>query len=77
MRNILLLFILFLTSNLFSQIRDSIYIKTDIFELVYSEKLQQPKWIKYTVLCPDGSASRKGLDFYTCDSIITSNNLDY
>ncbi len=77
MRNILLLFILFLTSNLFSQIRDSIYIKTDIFELVYSEKLQQPKWVKYTVLCPDGSASRKGLDFYTCDSIITSNNLDY
>lgn len=79
MKNILLLLTLFLSINLFGQktLRDSIYIKTDIFELVYSEKLQQPKWIKYTVQCPDGSASRKGMDFYTCDSIVTSDNLDY
>lgn len=79
MKNILLLLTLFLSINLFGQktLRDSIYIKTDIFELVYSEKLQQPKWIKYTVKCPNGAASRKGMDFYTCDSILTSDNLDY
>lgn len=59
------------------QFRDSIYIKTTIFDLVYSEKLQQPKWIEYTVKCSDGKISRKGLDFYTCDSIITSDNFDY
>jgi endonuclease G len=48
-----------------------------MFEIVYSEKLQQPKFIRYTVQCPNGDASRKGMDFYTCDSIITSDNKDY
>jgi endonuclease G len=48
-----------------------------MFEIVYSEKLQQPKFIRYTVQCPNGTASRKGMDFYTVDSILTSDNLDY
>ena len=48
-----------------------------MFEIVYSEKLQQPKFIRYTVQCPNGTASRKGMDFYTCDSILTSDNMDY
>jgi endonuclease G len=59
------------------QLRDSIYIKSEIFEIVYSEKLQQPKFIKYTVQCPTGSAPRTGMDFYICDSITTSDNKDY
>jgi endonuclease G len=58
-------------------LRDSIYIKTDLFEIVYSEKLQQPKFIRYNVQCPNGVASRKGMDFYVCDSVITSDNKDY
>lgn len=58
-------------------LRDSIYIKTDMFELVYSEKLQQPKFIRYKVQCPNGTAPRKGMDFYVCDSIITSDDKDY
>lgn len=58
-------------------LRDSIYIKTDLFEIVYSEKLQQPKFIRYNVQCPNGVASRKGMDFYICDSVITSDNKDY
>jgi endonuclease G len=48
-----------------------------MFELVYSEKLQQPKFIRYTVQCPNGTAPRKGMDFYVCDSIITSDDKDY
>lgn len=75
-----LLLILFLFPILiWSQkpLRDSIYIKTDLFEIVYSEKLQQPKFIRYTVKCTDGTASRSGMDFYTCDSILTSDNKDY
>ena len=43
----------------------------------YSEVYQQPLNIQYTVLCPAGTASRKGMDFYTNDSIITSDNADY
>ena len=48
-----------------------------MFEIVYSEKLQQPKFIRYTVQCPNGTAPRTGMDFYTCDSILTSDNKDY
>ena len=79
MKNLLLTLLLTLPLFVFSQkpLRDSIYIKTDMFEIVYSEKLQQPKFIRYTVQCPNGTASRKGMDFYTCDSILTSDNLDY
>ena len=76
-----LLSVLFFVLPLFvfaqKTLRDSIYIKTNMFEIVYSEKLQQPKFIRYTVQCPNGTASRKGMDFYTCDSILTSDNLDY
>jgi endonuclease G len=72
------LFVLLLLPTLvFSQLRDSVYVKSPIFEVVYSEVLEQPKWIKYTVLCPDGSASRAGMDFYTVDSIKTSDAKDY
>mgnify|MGYP000503829731 CR=1 FL=1 len=59
------------------KLRDSVFVKTDMFELVYSEKLQQPKFIRYTVQCPNGTAPRKGMDFYVCDSILTSDDKDY
>jgi endonuclease G len=72
------LFLLLLSPSLvFAQLRDSVYVKNQIFEVLYSEVLEQPKWIKYTVLCPDGSASRAGMDFYTVDSIKTSDAKDY
>jgi len=79
MKKLLLTLIFILPLFVFGQktLRDSIYIKTNMFEIVYSEKLQQPKFIRYTVQCPNGTASRKGMDFYTCDSILTSDNLDY
>jgi len=75
MKNLLLL--LLAPISLFAQLRDSVYVKTDIYECVYSEVLEQPKWIKYTVLCPDGTAPRKGMDFYTESNIKTSDNADY
>ena len=71
---LLLLFLLPLVS--FAQ-RDSVYLKTDIFTTVYSEILQQPKWVKYTVQCPTGTAPRTGMDFYAQPGIITSDNADY
>lgn len=60
-----------------AQLRDSVFVKTKIFNVVYSEKLQQPKWVEYTVLCHDGNISRKGLDFYPVKGIVTSTNDDY
>jgi len=79
MKNLLLVLITLLSLSSFSQkkLRDSIYIKTDIFEVVYSEVLEQPKFIRYTVQCPNGTASRTGMDFYVCDSIKTSDAKDY
>lgn len=52
-------------------------IETDIFKIVYSEKYQQPLSVEYEVQCPNGNASRKGMNFYRVDSVITSNNADY
>jgi len=64
--------------SIFSQkLRDKVHIKTDIYEVIYSEVLEQPVWVKYTVKCPNGDASRKGMDFYTIDSVKTSDHMDY
>jgi endonuclease G len=59
------------------KLRDKVHIKTDIYEVIYSEVLEQPIWVKYTVKCPNGDASRKGMDFYTVDSVKTSDQMDY
>ena len=73
----LLFTLVFLPIFSLAQFRDSIFIKTSMFDVVYSEKLQQPKWIEYSVLCTNGTISRKGLDFYTVKGIVTSTNEDY
>jgi len=52
-------------------------IKTDIFEVEYSEELEQPLKLTYTVGCPLGDASRSGLDFHKEDDYLTSDNEDY
>lgn len=52
-------------------------IKTDIYEIVYSQALEQPLYIKYKVLCPFGQASRAGMSFWKPDSIYTSEDEDY
>ena len=69
--------LIFLPLFSLAQIRDSVFIKTSIFDVVYSEKLQQPKWIEYSVICSEGTISRKGLDFYPVKGIITSTSEDY
>jgi endonuclease G len=79
MKNLLLVLLTLTTFTSFSQkvLRDSVVVKTPIFEVVYSEKLEQPKFIRYNVQCPNGSAPRTGMDFYTDESIKTSDNKDY
>jgi endonuclease G len=57
--------------------RDSVKIEGKIFRAVYSEKLQQPLIVLYDVNCSRGKASREGLDFYTVDSVKTSDDFDY
>jgi endonuclease G len=52
-------------------------IKTDIFTVEYDQQRQQPLWVEYTVLCPNGGASREGMNFWEPDMIITSDDEDY
>ena len=75
---VIIRFLLILLPTLgFAQLRDSVRVKTPIYEVIYSEKLESPRWIKYQVLCTNGIVSRAGMDFYTNDSIHTSDNRDY
>jgi len=73
----ILLFLLLFPLFLYGQNREEVYFENSIFKGVYSEVLEQPLWVEYTVQCPDGSASRRGMDFYTNDSIHTSDGKDY
>lgn len=77
MKKFLISLILLIPLFVFGQLRDSVLVKSPIFKVMYSETLQQPKWIEYRVACGEGDFSRKGLDFYVCDSVKTSDGGDY
>lgn len=51
--------------------------KTEIFTVEYDQKLEQPLWVEYVVKCPNGKASRQGMDFWKPKGINTSDNDDY
>lgn len=52
-------------------------IKTDIFEVNYSEKFEQPLWLKYEISCVNGELKRPKIDFRKVTGTHTSDNLDY
>ena len=56
---------------------DSILVTTNIFEISYNEIFEQPNWVKYTVKDIVKNADRDGMNFYTVDSIYTSDDKDY
>lgn len=61
----------------FGQLRDSVYVKNEIFEVVYSERLEQPKWLRYQSTNRPKRVDRTGLDFYKVEGIHTSDAADY
>jgi endonuclease G len=65
---ILLLF----TVTSFAQVVDN-----GIYTVEYSEEYEQPLWVEYSVKCPNGKASRQGMDFWVPKDIKTSDNEDY
>jgi endonuclease G len=71
--NILLLLLLCLPLFLFSQT----VIQTDIFTVNYSEKLEQPIWLEYEIICNDGDSKRSGMRFVKYKDVHTSDDLDY
>ena len=56
---------------------DSILVTTNIFEISYNEIFEQPNWVKYTVKDIVKKSDRDGMNFYTVDSIYTSDDNDY
>jgi len=72
-----LLLVFILTVPSLSQKRDSVLIENDIYRIVYSEVLEQPRSVRYTVKCTNGVASRTGMDFYQEKAIHTSDDEDY
>jgi endonuclease G len=78
MKNLLMILLAaFAIQTAAAQKRDSVVIENDIYKIVYSEVLEQPLYIRYTVLCPEGTASRSGMDFYTEKTVHTSDGEDY
>ena len=71
------LLLLFLSVTTYAQLKDSVNFDNGNFKIVYSEVLEGPRSIRYTVACPTGNASRKGMDFYKDKEIHTSDNNDY
>lgn len=66
---------LFITLTSFSQ--DTIRIKNNVFEVLYSQKLEQPMWIKYRSTNRPTNVNRGTMDFYTEKGIKTSDGEDY
>ena len=65
------------TSSLTRERVDSLLVSNNIFQISYNEKYEQPNWVKYTVRDIIKNADRAGIQFYTVDSIYTSDDEDY
>ena len=52
-------------------------IKNEVFEVLYSQDLEQPLWIKYRSTNRPTNVNRGAMDFYTEKTIKTSDGADY
>ena len=75
MKKILVLLGLLITITSFSQ--DTIRVKNNVFEVLYSQNLEQPLWIKYRSTNRPTNVNRGTMDFYTEKNIKTSDAADY
>ena len=76
MKKVLLFVGVFLVSfTSFSQ--DTIRVKNQIFEVLYSQKLESPLWLKYRSTNRPTNVNRGSMDFYTEKNIHTSDAEDY
>lgn len=77
-KNFIFLIVLLCVKSTFSQtLRDSVYVKNQVFEVVYSEVLEQPKWLIYRSTNRSTNVNRGSMDFHTESKIKTSDGADY
>jgi endonuclease G len=74
-KNLLLTLFVLIGISAFSQ--DTVRIKNQVFEVLYSQNLEQPIWIKYRSTNRPTNVNRGTMDFYTEKNIKTSDALDY
>jgi len=69
--------LLFLSLSILLKAQDTVRIKNQVFEVLYSQKLEQPLWIKYRSINRPTNVNRGSMDFYTEKNIKTSDAEDY
>lgn len=74
-KSLFLIGFLFVTLTAFSQ--DTIRVKNQVFEVLYSQNLEQPLWLKYRSTNRPTNVNRGTMDFYTEKNIKTSDANDY
>jgi endonuclease G len=74
-KTLLLIGFLFVTLTVFSQ--DTVRVKNQVFEVLYSQSLEQPLWLKYRSTNRPTNVNRGAMDFYTEKNIKTSDANDY
>ena len=57
--------------------QDTIRVKNQVFEVLYSQKLESPVWLKYYSTNRPTNVNRGAMDFYTEKNIHTSDADDY
>ena len=73
----LILSITILSVNAQTNLRDSVKVTNNIFSVIYSEKLEQPLWLKYRSTNRKSNFNRGSMDFFIEKEIKTSDNEDY
>lgn len=72
-----LFFLGLLLITLTTSAQDTVRVKNQVFEVLYSQKLEQPIWIKYRSINRPTNVNRGTMDFYTEKGIKTSDANDY
>lgn len=57
--------------------QDTVRVKNNVFEVLYSQKLEQPLWLKYRSTNRPTNVNRGTMDFYVEKNIKTSDGEDY
>ena len=63
--------------DLYSQKLGNVRVKNNVFEVLYSQDLEQPLWIKYRSTNRPTNVDRSRMNFYKEKNIYTSNDEDY
>ncbi len=78
LKNKILIILLLLTTATYCQTRDRVAFNIDgLYRGEYSEVLEQPLWVEYTVKCSTSKVERKGMNFIVPTDIKTSDDYDY